>query len=442
VIAVVRFGGVVREGRNEVLCALLAELRWSVSGFAQRVRERCQVIGTPRSVSTSTVSRWCDGAVPGPELAGPACFVLSVALRRRVMPESLGWPGQNADVAGDALQYGDLRHAVQVLPKLWQLDSVPGRAALRRMSFGAPAAPVLHEALVMLPDAELTGRGRRRVTEADVELLELHTDLYGRLDARHGGGRFRGVFAGFLDTHATPLLHGAFSARRGRRLYGSVADAVLALANMAYDDQLPGLAQRYDLQAMRLAQAVGDRGRLTRGYIHQARLAAARGVHGDVLIHARSAVFAAADAPFLVRAYAAVTEARAWALNGNAEQTLAAVARSRIAFGRAGAGAGPRWLLWFDRPELEGQVAWALAMAGLAGPGMQALGAAMDMPEERTRDNVELLITAAELARLRGDDAERSTLMKRAVEASRHLRSHRLADRLARAAEGQPLHDF
>ena len=250
------------------------------------------------------------------------------------------------------------------------------------------------------------------------------------------------MFARASAAYATPLLHGAFSARRGRRLYGSVADAALALANMAYDDQLPGLAMRYDLQAMRLAQAVGDRGRLARAYIHQARLAAARGERGDVLTHARSAVFAAADAPALVRAYAAVTEARAWAFNGNPEQTLAAVGRSRDAFNRASAGVGPRWLLWLDLPELEGQAAWALAMAGLTAPGMQALQTALDMPDERTRDSVELLITGAELARLRGDDAERAALMKRVVEASRHLKSRRLADRLVRAADGQPLHDF
>ena len=429
-------------GRNEMLCALLAQLGWSVSGFARRVRERCAAVGMPRSVSPSTVSRWCDGAVPGPELVGPACLVLSAALRRRVEPERLGWPGESADVTADALQYGDLQHAVRVLPKLWQLDSVPGRTALGSMSFGGAFAPALHEALVMLPDADTAGRGHRQVSAADVELLELHTDLYGRMDARHGGGRFRSVFAAFLDLHATPLLHGAFSVRRGRWLYGSVADAVLALASMAYDDQLPGLAQRYDLQAIRLAQAVGDRGRLARGYIHQARLTAARGERGDVLTHARSAVFAAVNAPPLVRAYAAITEARAWALNGSPEQTLAAVGRARDVFNRASAETSPRWLRWLDRPELEGQAAWALAMAGLVLPGTQALHAALDMPEERTRDSVELLITGAELARLRGDDAERTVLMKRAVEASRHLKSRRLANRLARAAEGQPLHDF
>jgi len=443
-------GGVVRadtelgaeHGRNEALCVLLTELGWSVVGFAQRVRERCAAIGTPRSVNPSTVSRWCKNAVPGPDLIGPTCHVLSMALRRRVTPESLGWPGEHADVAAEALHYGDLQHAVRVLPRLWQLDSLPGRAAVRKMSFGGRFAPASHEALIMLPDIELAGQGRQRVTAADIELLELHTDLYGRLDARHGGGRFRSVFAAFLDTHATPLLQGSFSARSGRRLYGSVADAALALANMAYDDHLPGLAQRYDLQAMRLAQAVGDHGRLARGHIHQARLAAVRGERGDVLTLARSAVVAAGSAPALVRAYAAVSEARAWAFNGNPERTAAAVERAREAFSRATAANNPRWLLWLDRPQLEGQAAWALTMAGLTSAGALALHAAMDMPGERTRDNVELLITGAELARLRQDSAECSTLLKRAVEASRHLKSRRLADRLSRATDGQPLQDF
>ncbi|MFJ4710169.1 transcriptional regulator [Streptomyces anulatus] len=277
---------------------------------------------------------------------------------------------------------------------------------------------------------------------ADIELLDAHTDLYGRTDARHGGGQFRSVFAGFLAAHAVPLLDGSFSAGRGRLLYGSVADAVLALASMAYDDQLPGLAQRYDLQAMRLAQAIGDRGRLARGCIHQARLAAVRGDGREVLTQARSAVVAATGAPALVRAYAAVTEARACAYNGDGAQCRAAVEQARAAFDRAGRGQDPRWLAWLDRPELEGQAAWALAMAGLAEEGESALKVAMGLPAERTRDSVELLITGAELARLRGDHAEWEELLARAKSNAQRLKSRRLTRRLADAAEGGPLHAF
>ncbi|MQS17354.1 transcriptional regulator [Streptomyces kaniharaensis] len=419
---------------------VLEELKWSMSGFAKRIRERCAATGHPRSVSTSTVSRWCAGARPGPELAAAACYVLTQACKRQVTPESLGWPSEDMRVAEQALQYGDLSHAVRMLRRLWQMDAVPRSASVREMPFAA--TPSAMEALVMLPDTEIAGYGLRRVTVADIELLDAHTDLYGRTDARHGGGQFRSVFAGFLAAHAVPLLEGGFNAGRGRLLYGSVADAVLALASMAYDDQLPGLAQRYDLQAMRLAQAIGDRGRLARGCIHQARLAAVRGDGRDVLTHARSAVVAATGSPALVRAYVAVTEARAWAYNGEGAQCRAAVERARAAFDRAGRGADPRWLAWLDRPELEGQAAWALAMAGLAEEGGQALKVAMGLSPERTRDSVELLITGAELARLRGDRAEREELLAKAKTTAQHLKSRRLARRLADAAAGGPLHDF
>ncbi|UFQ99796.1 transcriptional regulator [Streptomyces sp. Go40/10] len=391
-------------------------------------------------MSTSTVSRWFAGAQPGPELAAAACYVLTRACKRLVTPESLGWSAEDTDVAEQALKYGDLSHAVRMLRRLWQMDAVPRSAAVRRMPFASSPSAV--EALVMLPDTEIAGRGQRRVTMADIELLDAHTDLYGRTDARHGGGQFRSVFAAFLAAHAVPLLEGSFSAGRGRLLYGSVADAVLALASMAYDDQLPGLAQRYDLQAMRLAQAIGDRGRLARGCIHQARLAALRGDGREVLTHARSAVVAATGAPALVRAYVAVTEARAWAYNGDAAQCRAAVERARAAFDRAGRGPDPRWLAWLDRPELEAQAAWALAMAGLAEEGEEALTVAMGLPPERTRDSVELLITGAELARLRGDRAKWEELLGRAKTAAQNLKSRRLARRLADAAAGGPLHAF
>lgn len=423
---------------NEALRRLVFdELNWSASGLAQRIRERCRAIGQPRTVSRSTVSRWLNGSIPSPELLGPACSVLSTGARRRVTPESLGWPAAGTDLAVEALHYGDREYAVQMLGRLWELDATAGRRAVLRMPFGSMPATVLHEALVMPSDTSVAGYGRRPVREADVDLLERHTQLYGGLEASYGGGQFRSLFAAFLHQHAAPMLAGEFTDRRGRWLYGAVVDAVLALANMSVDDLLPGLAQRYDLQAMRLAQAIGDRGRLARGLIHQARLSALAGNPDDALTHARSAVVAAAKSRPSVRAYAAVTEARAWAFNGDADRTLAAVVQARVAFRRVG-GAEPRWLAWLDRAELEAQAAWALARVGLVEAGEEALAWAAEMPTERTRDHVELMITGAELARLRGDHAEREALMKRAEHAGRGVSSQRLASRLAHAAQGLP----
>ncbi|MFD3422440.1 transcriptional regulator [Streptomyces decoyicus] len=368
--------------------------------------------------------------------------MLSSALNQQVTPECLGWPADTADVAAASLEYRDVAHAVRMLSKLWDLDSLRQRSLVKNSLLPGVFALASREALVMPPDSEVSGRGTGKVTVPDIELLEDHTGLYGKLDAQHGGGKYRGVFAAFLGTHAVPLLNGAFSARVGRRLYGSVVDAVLALASMAYDDQLPGLAQRYDLQALRLAQAIGDRARISRVHIHQARLAAVQGDRRDVLTHARSAVLASDGVPALMRAYAAVTEARAWAFNGAPDQALEAVSRARTNFHRASSATSPRWLAWFDEPELEGQAAWALAMAGLVEPGTQAFKAALGMPSDRTRDNVELLITGAELARLRGEVGEQGAYTKRAIEASQYVVSRRLTARLGRLTSGKPLGDF
>ncbi|MGW2984125.1 transcriptional regulator [Streptomyces goshikiensis] len=428
--------------RNGALEKCLADAGWSMRGFASRLYQHCQTVGVAYSGDQGTVSRWCSNATsPKPPLAQAACAVLSAKLGQRVTPEDLGWPS-SPDIAVESLEYRDLPHAVEVLGKLWDLDARRDRRLVKKTFFPGAFGTASREALVMPPDSELARSGDYRVSVADIELLEDQTLLYGRLDARHGGGRFRSVFAAFLATHATPLLNGGFPAKLARRLYGSVADAVLAMASMAYDDELPGLAQRYDLQAMRLAQAVGDRSRIARVHIHQARLAAAQGDRREVLTHARGAVLACDGEPDLVRSYAAVTEARAWAFNGYPEQTLDAVARARNEFDRARAASQPRWLLWFDHFELEAQAAWAFAVAGLTAPGAEALAAAQGMASERTRDRVELLITAAELARLQGHSGEHGTLVKAASEATRHLMSRRLDARITRLITGQPLNSF
>jgi hypothetical protein len=427
---------------NAVLLKHLEALGWSISGFARRIAARCEAIRLPYTVVPSTVSRWCKGATPGADLAAAACHVLSAALHRTVTPESLGWPSDTDLIAAQSLEYLDVCHAVRMLSKLWALDAMRRRSIVKTAFSASVFGPASREALVMPPDAVIGGHGPHKVTAADIDLLDEHTGLYGKLDSQHGGGKFRGVFASMMDTHATPMLNGSFSASTGRRLYGSVADAVLAMSSMAYDDQLPGLAQRYDLQAMRLAQAVGDRARVTRVHIHQARLAATQGGREDVLAHARSAVLASEGTPPLVRAYACVTEARAWALSGKPDHVVDAVKRAREFFSRAQTGASPAWLQWFDRCDLEGQAAWAFAVAGLAELGVQALKEASALPSDRTRDTVELLITEAELARLRGDSVEHAAVAKRAFQASQHLMSRRLSERLEHLNAGEPLRGF
>lgn len=426
--------------RNDELVRLLDELKWSQRGFAVRVVQRCISVGHSGSISPSTVARWCQGTEPRPALAQIVCEVLSEALRREVLPSTLGWTTELTDLVTDSLAYKDVPHAVSMLSGLWRLDAM-NRRELLLASIALPAlAAAARDALVMIEDTTIAHQGNVRVGPSDVEMIQMHTRHYEALDAQFGGGRFRADFARFLSEHAAPMLNGTYNEKTGRDLYEAVANAAILSGWMAHDDQMNGLAQRYQTQALRLAQATGDDALTARVLIHQTRLTAEAGYRAEALRLARSAALAARNAPGLVKAYAAVTEARAWALNGDAAKTEAATITAREYFDTPSE--SPAWLDWFDRPELEGQAAWALTMAGRLVPAEQALAVAQGKGDGMRRDQLGLLITAAELARQRGDtDAQRSHI-ERATVLAADVKSPRVQRRIKQLHEGVPVTSF
>lgn len=66
----------------------------------------------------------------------------------------------------------------------------------------------------------------------------------------------------YLSADGTRLLHGRYTEAVGCALFSAVAEATLLAAWTAYDSApTSGLAQRYFIQALALAQAGGDRRR-------------------------------------------------------------------------------------------------------------------------------------------------------------------------------------
>jgi hypothetical protein len=75
------------------------------------------------------------------------------------------------------------------------------------------------------------------------------------MDVMRGGGHARHQLADYVTTVVTPLLRANDSSTAtGRGLYEAGADQLYLLGWMAYDDGDHALAQRYLLQALRLAQ--------------------------------------------------------------------------------------------------------------------------------------------------------------------------------------------
>jgi hypothetical protein len=97
------------------------------------------------------------------------------------------------------------------------------------------------------------------VGPADIAGIHSTTELFDRLDGQHGGGHARRALIEFLRTDLAGLLNGTYGDEIGRDLFKAGAQATLLGAWMSYDAGLHGLAQRYFIQALRLAESTGDR---------------------------------------------------------------------------------------------------------------------------------------------------------------------------------------
>jgi hypothetical protein len=93
------------------------------------------------------------------------------------------------------------------------------------------------------------------------------------MDFQFGGGYARAALAQYFAHDVHPLLEGKFSDKIGRELFSDAAEVAQLLGWTAYDDDRHGLAQRYLLQGLRLAQAADDRmmgSRILSNMSHQA----------------------------------------------------------------------------------------------------------------------------------------------------------------------------
>jgi len=179
-----------------------------------------------------------------------------------------------------------------------------------------------------------------------------------KMDFQFGGGHARAALAQYFTNDVCPLLEGRFSDQVGRRLFSAAAEVAQLLGWTAYDTGRHGLAQRYLIQALRLAQAADDRmmgGRLLANMSHQANYLG----NFDQAVHlaraaqegSRSAVSATAMSMFLAM------EARAHAGNGDDAACSHALREAEALFQRRDVAADPGWISYFDAAELAGEAA-------------------------------------------------------------------------------------
>ncbi|MGW6570346.1 regulator [Streptomyces sp. NPDC054975] len=376
---------------NRQLAALIAEAGFSNAGLARRVDQLGLEHGLDLRYDKTSVTRWLRGQQPRGTTPALIAEVFTRRLGRRLSAQDLGLDACAPVYAG--LEFaGSPEEAVDIVSGLWRKDSgshaelrkiaftpaglvVPSRDWLigradERVARGEAAAPngrlgpdgrlaqdprVPPQGRPSVPRQRGTDRGPgQRVSSGDVAALRSVGELFRTLDHAYGGGHARQALVRYLEHEAEPMLRGTYGESVGRRLFAAAADLTRLAGWTSYDIAAHGLAQRYFVQALRLAQAAGDRAYGSYVLITMSRQAVYLGHGREAVQLARVAQQGVGSAaPPVVQALLHSVEARGHGVLGEARACGAALARAERALEAARPGDDvPYWARPFDEAQL------------------------------------------------------------------------------------------
>ncbi|MCM2414544.1 regulator [Streptomyces sp. RKAG290] len=225
---------------------------------------------------------------------------------------------------------------------------------------GSPApgglpGPVALQGAPGVPRQRHTERGSgQKVGSGDVAALRSVAELFRTLDHAYGGGHARQALVRYLEHETEPMLRGTYGEATGRRLFAAAADLTRLAGWTSYDIAAHGLAQRYFVQALRLAQAAGDRAYGSYVLITMSRQAVYLGHGREAVQLARVAQQGIGSAaPNAVLALLHAVEARGHGVLAEAKACTASLLRAERALEASRPGDDvPHWARHFDEAQL------------------------------------------------------------------------------------------
>nr|WP_228081344.1 hypothetical protein [Streptomyces sp. MA3_2.13] len=303
------------------------------------------------------IASWENSHSVPDEFYGP---ILSKALGMSAAELGLNHLGGHDARLLDTGYPATVESAIISVTQLWRAD-LNGYEPLLTSQ---PSEPTWHEAsvtwLVAPEPAPLSAeRGSGvRVGLPDVAAIKTTTDLFSQLDDRFGGDHARHSVIHYLSRDVSPLLSGQYKEAVGRALFSTAAESTLLAGWMSYDACHHGLAQRYFLQALRLAQDGADRrlaGSILSAMSHQATFLG-RYTEAATLARAARMGIARVATPTLMAQFHAM-EARALARTGDARACEMALAEATRALESRNSTDEPEWITYFDEAELAAEAA-------------------------------------------------------------------------------------
>jgi hypothetical protein len=359
---------------------------------------------------------------------------LSRRLHRRVNLAEIGMERPSDRAPDVGLDYPDDAGKTTVaLARLWRADLDDVHSIVD----AAPEAQAWATASLkwlVRPDDEpaLTGRDGHRIAAGDLPAIRATVAAFSSLDGHFGGGNGRSALIRYLHDDLLPALHGSYTEDVGRQLHSLAAEALLQVAWMTYDAGRHGLAQRYFIQALRLAQATDDvlmAGTILDAMSHQATFLGRHREAAELARSARAGTRGIAT-PTLAAHFLAM-EARAVAASGDAAATTRLLSETTRVFERGQRANDPAWITYFDDAELSAEIAHCFRDIGrgteAASHAARALEAARGVS---TRSDFFVTMVQADGLLMAGEVEQACAIAKQALQLGRSVKSARCAQYL------------
>lgn len=343
---------------NDRLSEAMRSAGLSSKGLARRLQDLSRKRGRAIACDHTSVSRWLAGTMPRAETARLVAEVLTSCSGRTVTLADVGLSRAEPIDASEAVLYSSgPAETVDVVTRLWSADLDEARAVLTSPIVASSWSDAALTWLVQSPRPASADKPIA-VGAADLMAVRSTVSMFSQLDGSFGGAHARRALIEFLRSDVLPLLGEKHSNDVEGGFQEVAAEATLLAAWMAYDAGLHGLAQRYFVQALHLADAAHARllgASILDAMSHQATFL---GHTHDAVNLARAARAGAVGlAPPSLEAHFYAMEARALAAAGESSAAERALSTSVRVFERREAGSDPDWFGYFDDAELSAEFA-------------------------------------------------------------------------------------
>ncbi|MFJ8442376.1 MFS transporter [Kitasatospora griseola] len=430
-------------GPNDRLGALLALAQISNAGLARRVNDLGAQRGLTLRYDKTSVARWVTkGMVPQRPVPHLIATALGNKLGRPVPLEEIGLADSHPTPELGLEFPREVPEAVRSATELWRVDldlrRGPGGgrwsdSLAGTFSVAAYATPVSRW-LITPADGSVAREtapdlAGYRVGHTDAAKLREAAQEARRWDSKYGGGDWRSsMVPECLRVEAAPLLLASYSDAVGRALFGATAELTRLAGWMAFDTGQHEAAQRYYIQALRLARAAGDVP--LGGYVlaSMSLQASYRSFPDEAVDLAQAALERNRGlATARTMSFFHLVEARAHAKAGNAPACGSALSAAEAALDRARPGdPDPTWIDFYAYDRLAADAAECFRDLGVPSKVRQFTREALARPTEGFVRSHGLRLIVSAMAEAEAGDLDAAVAAgERAVEVAGRISSHR-----------------